>query len=92
MIRRIRTADDLTWLLAHTQAFPGGQITTLSLQKQRVFDEASGREITAGTAITTTIRYELAVRGIEGLLAMKYEHLELVGYKSHGKIAAPVAV
>ena len=64
MIRRIRTADDLTWLLAHTQAFPGGQITTLSVQKQRVFDEASGREITAGTAITTTIRYELAVRGM----------------------------
>ncbi|HTG85422.1 MAG TPA: thymidylate synthase, partial [Pyrinomonadaceae bacterium] len=32
------------------------------------------------------------LRGIEGLLAMKYEHLELVGYKSHGKIAAPVAV
>ena len=70
MIRRIRTADDLTWLLAHTQAFPGGQITTLSLQKQRVFDEASGREITAGTAITTTIRYELAVRGIEGLYSV----------------------
>ena len=70
MIRRIRTADDLTWLLAHTQAFPGGQITTLSVQKQRVFDEASGREITAGTAITTTIRYELAVRGIEGLYSV----------------------
>ena len=70
MIRRIRTADDLTWLLAHTQAFPGGQITTLSVQKQRVFDEASGREITAGTTITTTIRYELAVRGIEGLYSV----------------------
>jgi thymidylate synthase len=26
------------------------------------------------------------------VVAMKYEHLELVGYKSHGKIAAPVAV
>jgi len=32
------------------------------------------------------------LRGLEGLLAAKYEHLELAGYQSHGKIAAPVAV
>ncbi|HEX7334205.1 MAG TPA: thymidylate synthase [Pyrinomonadaceae bacterium] len=32
------------------------------------------------------------LRGLEGLLAIKYEHLNLMGYKSHGKIAAPVAV
>ncbi len=32
------------------------------------------------------------LRGLEGLLAMHYEHLNLVGYQSHGKIAAPVAV
>ncbi|MDT4953426.1 MAG: thymidylate synthase [Acidobacteriota bacterium] len=32
------------------------------------------------------------LRGLEGLLAMRYENLKLVGYKSHGKIAAPVAV
>jgi len=32
------------------------------------------------------------LRGLDGLLAAKYEHLELVGYQSHGKIAAPVAV
>ena len=32
------------------------------------------------------------LRGLEGLLEMKYEHLNLIGYKSHGKIAAPVAV
>jgi len=25
-------------------------------------------------------------------LSVTYEHLNLVGYKSHGKIAAPVAV
>lgn len=31
-------------------------------------------------------------RGLEGLLLMRYEDLELVGYKSHGKIAAAVAV
>ncbi|HYO63168.1 MAG TPA: thymidylate synthase [Pyrinomonadaceae bacterium] len=32
------------------------------------------------------------LRGLEGLLRMRYEHLNLVGYKSHGKIEAPVAV
>lgn len=32
------------------------------------------------------------LRGLDGLLAINYEHLNLVGYKSHGKIAAPVAV
>jgi len=35
---------------------------------------------------------ETKFRGLEGLLAVKYEHLNLIGYKSHGKIAAPVAV
>ena len=32
------------------------------------------------------------LRGLSGLLAINYEHLNLIGYKSHGKIAAPVAV
>ena len=31
-------------------------------------------------------------RGLEGLLRIRYEDLELSGYKSHGKIAATVAV
>jgi thymidylate synthase len=32
------------------------------------------------------------LRGLEGLLNLRYENLRLVGYQSHGKIAAPVAV
>lgn len=32
------------------------------------------------------------LRGLEGLLAMRYENLNLAGYQSHGKIAAAVAV
>ncbi len=32
------------------------------------------------------------LRGLAGLLACNYENLSLVGYQSHGKIAAPVAV
>jgi len=31
-------------------------------------------------------------RGLEGLLSISYENLKLVGYQSHGKIAASVAV
>jgi thymidylate synthase len=32
------------------------------------------------------------LRGLSGLMQMRYEHLSLVGYQSHGKIAAAVAV
>ena len=32
------------------------------------------------------------LRDLEGLLNFRYEHLALVGYQSHAKIAAPVAV
>ena len=35
---------------------------------------------------------EKVFRGLEGLLAMRYENLKLVGYQSHGKISAAVAV
>lgn len=35
---------------------------------------------------------EGTLRGFEGLLAFRYEHLKLIGYKSHDKIKAPVAV
>jgi len=38
------------------------------------------------------IDQEKPLRGLKGLLAMTYDNLNLVGYKSHGKIAAPVAV
>jgi thymidylate synthase len=33
-----------------------------------------------------------SLKGLEGLLDFKWENLNLAGYKSHGKIAAPVAV
>lgn len=32
------------------------------------------------------------LRGLDGLLRMRYEDLNLVGYRSHSKLAAPVAV
>jgi thymidylate synthase len=35
---------------------------------------------------------EERLNGLAGLLSMRYEHVSLVGYESHAKIAAPVAV
>ena len=35
---------------------------------------------------------ERRLSGLRGLLDFRYEHLSLVGYESHAKIAAPVAV
>jgi thymidylate synthase len=35
---------------------------------------------------------EEQLRGLEGLLNFRYENLQLIGYESHAKIAAPVAV
>jgi len=35
---------------------------------------------------------ESRLRGLEGLLSVKYDDLNLVGYKSHSKIGAPIAV
>ncbi|MGA9996885.1 MAG: thymidylate synthase [Pyrinomonadaceae bacterium] len=35
---------------------------------------------------------EKRLRGLAGLLSIRYENLKLVNYQSHGKIAAPVAV
>jgi thymidylate synthase len=32
------------------------------------------------------------LRGLDGLLAIRYEDLQLVGYQAHAKIPAPVAV
>ncbi len=70
MRRRIKSPEDLAWLLDHTHAFQGGHVTDLHVHKQRLFDESTGREVTAGTTITAMIRYELAIRGSEGLYAV----------------------
>jgi hypothetical protein len=70
MSRRLKTAEDLAWLLEHTHAFKGGQVTDLHVQKQRLFDETSGRHVTAGTMVTAVIRYELVVRGGDSMYAV----------------------
>jgi hypothetical protein len=66
MRHRIKTADDVAWLLDHTRAFQGGHVTDLHIRKRRLFDEVTGREVVVGTTVTAVIRYELVVRGIGG--------------------------
>ncbi|WP_447975175.1 hypothetical protein [Nitrospira sp. Kam-Ns4a] len=70
MLRRIRSAEDLALLLEHANAFQGGQITDLHVHKHRLFDEASGREVTAATTITAVIQYELPVRAAGGAFSV----------------------
>lgn len=70
MHRLIKSADDLAWLLAHTGAFQGGQVTELHIQKRRLFDELSRRDVTMGTIITALIHYEVAVPGYAERCAM----------------------
>ncbi len=57
MTHSITTAEDLSWLLTHTHGFRGGQITDIHVAKRRMFDEASGREVTVSSTVTVLIRY-----------------------------------
>ncbi|MGQ0811016.1 MAG: hypothetical protein ACT4OO_07310 [Nitrospiraceae bacterium] len=62
MRHHIKSADELAWLLTHTQGFRNGYVTDIHVSKRRLFDEASRRDVLAGTMVTTMIRYQ--VRGV----------------------------
>jgi hypothetical protein len=62
MQHQIKTVDDLRWLIAHTGGFRSGYITDLQMSKRRLFDEATGRDVLAGTIVSLTIQYE--ARGV----------------------------
>src|SRR4026208_95915 len=51
--------EDLRWLLGHTGGFGGGYVTDVQVSKRRLLDEASGREVPAGTTMTVVIRYHI---------------------------------
>ena len=57
MTHSIKTVDDLRWFLSRTAGFRGGHITDVHLSKRRIFDEASGREMMAGSMATVVVRY-----------------------------------
>jgi thymidylate synthase len=87
----------LTHLIAHvTELEPGEFVYTLGdyhIYKnhlEQVKELLSRKPLPLPELKVNDPQHEL--RGLEGLLAVKYEHLNLIGYKSHGKIAAPVAV
>jgi thymidylate synthase len=87
----------LTHLIAHvTELEPGEFVYTLGdyhIYKnhlEQVKELLSRKPLPLPELKVNDPQHEL--RGLEGLLAVKYERLNLIGYKSHGKIAAPVAV
>jgi hypothetical protein len=51
--------EDVRWLLGHTGGFHGGYVTDVQVSKRRLLDEASGREVLAGTTVTVVIRYRI---------------------------------
>ena len=51
--------EDVRWLLGHTGGFCGGYVTDVQVSKRRLLDEASGREVLAGTTVTVVIRYRI---------------------------------
>lgn len=59
MTHSIKTVEDLRWFLAHTQGFRGGQVTDVHVSKRRIFDEASGHDVVAGSAVTVVVRYRV---------------------------------
>lgn len=59
MTHSIKTADDVRWLLTHTQGFHGGRVLDVHLAKRWMLDEASGRDVSAGSAVTVVVRYHL---------------------------------
>ncbi len=62
MQHHIKSAEDLSWLLTHTGSFRGGYVTDVHVEKRRLLDEETGREILTDTTVTVMIRYR--VRGM----------------------------
>ena len=59
MTHLIKSKEDLRWLLGHTGGFRGGYVTDVQVAKRRLLDEASGREVLAGTTVVVVIRYRI---------------------------------
>lgn len=59
MKHTIKSEEDLRWLIGHTGGFRGGYVTDVHMSKRRLFDEETGRDVLAGTAVSVVIRYTL---------------------------------
>ena len=62
MTHTIKSAEDLRWLMSHTQGFRDGQITDIHVSKRRIFDERSGQDVLAGSTATVVVRYSVQDR------------------------------
>ncbi len=86
----------LTHLIAHACGFEAGEFIhtfgDLHIYSNHLdqVNELLSREPL--TLPELKIENAAELNGLDGLLNFKYENLNLVGYESHGKIAAPVAV
>jgi hypothetical protein len=47
------------WCWVIPAGFCGGYVTDVQVSKRRLLDEASGREVPAGTTVTVVIRYRI---------------------------------
>lgn len=59
MTHSIKTAEEVRWLLTHTQGFRGARVMDVHLAKRWMFDEESGRDVTAGSVVTVVVQYHL---------------------------------
>ena len=57
MIHSIKTVDDLRWFLTHTEGFRGGLVTDVRVSRRWIFDDESGRDVSAGSTVTVLVRY-----------------------------------
>jgi hypothetical protein len=67
---QIVNIEDVRWLIGHTGGFRGGYVTDVQVSKRRLLDEASGREVPAGTTVTVVIRYQIRQMARVGKLTM----------------------
>jgi len=59
MKHQVVNIEDVRWMLGHTGGFCGGYVTDVQVSKRRLLDEASGREVLAGTTVMVVIRYRI---------------------------------
>jgi len=70
MKHEIKTGEDLAWLMGHTGGFRGGQVLELHVQKRRVLDEETGRDVVVDTVIDAAIRYDRPLAEYDGLFSV----------------------
>ncbi len=91
MTHSIKTVDDLRWFLTHTQGFRGGRVTDVHVAKRLIFDEESGRDVTAGSMVTVVVRYH--VHGILRITKLTLQGVtDLSIFEQDGSDSSPLGM